>query len=599
MRKALIFFTILFLAGLMSGVTVYEVQYTEDASGDSPLVGQIVTVTGIVSAVNWYTTAVTTHFCITDPEGGAWHGVFVYNFDFTVELGDEVEVTATVQEYYGWTELSSVTNVTILSSGNPIPPAIEVTTLEVSGTEAYEGVLVQVNNVTVTQDPNNYGEAFITDGSGECQTDDAMYNYGPALGANYSFIRGIVDYSYDEYGLNPRTAEDIGFAGEPGYIEGQVDLDGGTGNLVDVVVTAGSITTNCYASGEYELELPPGTYNVTASLDGYGPQTITGVLVEEDETTSGVDFVLTPAAEATIYDIQYTEDVSGDSPMVGQVVTVTGIVTGAGYVGNNYFFLSSPEGGAWNGIYVYQSAVEVAEGDEVTFNAMVSEYFGLTELGSVTGLVINSSGNALPDPVLLTSGEAGTEAYESVLVHLEDLTVTQEPDPGSGEWYVNDGSGALQVDDGFFYLNEVEPPIVINVGTVVESLTGILDYAYDEYGVQPRYPEDIVLGSAADENVISADLNLQAFPNPFIMGVSRSMVNISFDLENEAEVTLSVYNLKGQKVKELAEGLMTSGSHSVYWQGDDLRGKFLPSGVYFYRLQADNNSSSGKLLLFR
>ena len=790
MRKFVFIIVLLIISNVILGETVYDIQYTTDPSGDSPLVGQIVTVSGIVTATNWYSSGNSNNFFISDEEGGEWHGIFVYNFDYVVELGDEVELTAEVSEYYGFTELSNLTALTVLSSGNPVPDELVVTTQALSGTEAYEGVLVQVNEVEVTVDPDDYGQAYINDGSGVCQTDDAMYDYEPSLGNEYAYIIGIVDYSYDEYGLNPRSAMDIGAAGEPGYIEGVVDLDGGAGNLEDVLVNAGGYTTNPDEDGEYDMELPPGSYNVTASLAGYSSQTISDVVVEEEETTSGIDFLLSPSAEVTIYDIQYTEDVSGDSPYIDQVVTVSGIVSGFGFGGNNFFFITSEAGGAWNGLYVYQYDVEVAQGDNVTISGEISEYFGFTELGNISEIVINSSGNALPDPVEITTAElASTEAYESVLVQVNDVAVTILPNDNN-EWFVDDGSGASQVDDGFGAI-----PSDIAVGDQFVSITGIVDYSYDEYGLNPRamgdfetgggpevtpiydiqytedvsgdspyagqivtvegivsgagynvdyyfitsadggawngvyvydtanapalgdmvrfnaevseyfgftelmditdfevissgnelpepaeittlelsseeayesvlvmienltviaepndynewfvddgsgvcqiddgfgfIPEGIEVGSpnfysiaglvdysfsefglnprsvadfdlipSNDDNIISLYL-LKAYPNPFNPGSSRSPMTFSYTLEAASEVNLAVYNIKGQKVAELADGEKTAGTYNISWNGENNSGTALPAGVYFYQLKSGNMQESDKLLLIR
>ncbi|MCD4746594.1 MAG: FG-GAP-like repeat-containing protein, partial [Bacteroidales bacterium] len=82
---------------------------------------------------------------------------------------------------------------------------------------------------------------------------------------------------------------------QTGWIEGTVSLTGGTGNIEDVVVTAGSISANPDATGLYSIGIYPGTYNVTASLDGYEAETVTDVLVEEGQTTDGIDFTLYPS----------------------------------------------------------------------------------------------------------------------------------------------------------------------------------------------------------------------------------------------------------------------------------------------------------------
>jgi hypothetical protein len=82
-----------------------------------------------------------------------------------------------------------------------------------------------------------------------------------------------------------------GTPADPGTIEGTVYLDG-TGNVEDVEVEAGGVIVNPADDGTYSIELQPGTYDVTATIAGYGEETITGVIVTEGNATTGVDFNL-------------------------------------------------------------------------------------------------------------------------------------------------------------------------------------------------------------------------------------------------------------------------------------------------------------------
>ena len=77
-----------------------------------------------------------------------------------------------------------------------------------------------------------------------------------------------------------------------GWIEGNVVLDGGTGNVEDVVVTAGTETVNPDANGDYSIEIDAGTYDVTASLEGYLDEIVVDVVVIEGEITGNIDFTL-------------------------------------------------------------------------------------------------------------------------------------------------------------------------------------------------------------------------------------------------------------------------------------------------------------------
>jgi hypothetical protein len=86
----------------------------------------------------------------------------------------------------------------------------------------------------------------------------------------------------------------------------------------------------------------------------------------------------------------------------------------------------------------------------------------------------------------------------------------------------------------------------------------------------------------------------QNFPNPF-----NSSTVIRFALPQSEEVELSVFNLAGQKVATLVEGVRQAGAYTVNWDGRDEGGKELASGVYLYRLRAGERGETRKLLLLR
>jgi len=72
MQKFIIIIVLLILSSVVLGETVYDIQYTTDPGGASPLEGSTVTVTGIVTAINWYVSGNANRFFISDPEGGEW-----------------------------------------------------------------------------------------------------------------------------------------------------------------------------------------------------------------------------------------------------------------------------------------------------------------------------------------------------------------------------------------------------------------------------------------------------------------------------------------------------------------------------------------------
>jgi hypothetical protein len=84
-----------------------------------------------------------------------------------------------------------------------------------------------------------------------------------------------------------------------------------------------------------------------------------------------------------------------------------------------------------------------------------------------------------------------------------------------------------------------------------------------------------------------------AYPNPFNPGT-----NISFSLAEESEVTIIVYNSRGQKIRSLsADQTYPKGFNSVSWNGKDYRGNEVSSGVYLYKMSVSNRYESSKKMM--
>ena len=112
-------------------------------------------------------------------------------------------------------------------------------------------------------------------------------------GANYyNYI--VVPYNLVGDG-DPTTSNTLLIG--PGTISGTVQIIDGLGNVEDVVIEAGGETANPLANGTYFIELVPGTYDVTATLAGYGSETIEDVVVIEGNATTGINFWLVTGSE--------------------------------------------------------------------------------------------------------------------------------------------------------------------------------------------------------------------------------------------------------------------------------------------------------------
>ena len=109
-----------------------------------------------------------------------------------------------------------------------------------------------------------------------------------------------------------------------GSISGTVTLENtpySTGNIQDVVITAGAYSTSPGEYGNYTLPVYPNTYDVTASLYGYEDSTIEGVVVIEGENTPYIDFDLNCLFGGLAGNVT---DLKTGLPIEGAIVTVLG-----------------------------------------------------------------------------------------------------------------------------------------------------------------------------------------------------------------------------------------------------------------------------------
>ncbi|MCK4665478.1 lamin tail domain-containing protein [Candidatus Dependentiae bacterium] len=208
--------------------TIYSVQFNNTIQGTDPdcfpstrdaEVG--VTLQGIVSAITGG------HFYIAE-SSAPWHSIYVYNSGEAPLVGDLITLTGEVDEYNGLTEMKNLSYYNVDSSGNPVhgPYTITCETYGGSGdwgaacdanTESIEGSLVTLYNVEVSSEISKYNYWRIKDQGGTLHfgCDDTYYDPAGDIinGRQIDQITGIITYGYGYYRLNPRDAGDIIFAG--------------------------------------------------------------------------------------------------------------------------------------------------------------------------------------------------------------------------------------------------------------------------------------------------------------------------------------------------------------------------------------------------
>ena len=106
---------------------------------------------------------------------------------------------------------------------------------------------------------------------------------------------------------------------------------------------------------------------------------------------------------------------------------------------------------------------------------------------------------------------------------------------------------------------------------------------------------------ASPTSVAGAEGNLptsfglgQNYPNPF-----NPTTEITFDVPHNSHVTISVYNILGRKVATVVDEKLSAGSYVRTWNGISDAGSMVSSGIYLYKLQAEDFAQTRKMMLLK
>jgi hypothetical protein len=112
-----------------------------------------------------------------------------------------------------------------------------------------------------------------------------------------------------------------------------------------------------------------------------------------------------------------------------------------------------------------------------------------------------------------------------------------------------------------------------------------------DYIYTTSFTSDVMSSGVDDDPFTSlpSHLSINNYPNPF-----NSQTTISFNLPVSGRISIEIYNLNGQLIEAVLDETRSAGEHSVVWNAGDL-----PSGLYFYRLTAENSTSTKKMTLLK
>ena len=135
-----------------------------------------------------------------------------------------------------------------------------------------------------------------------------------------------------------------------------------------------------------------------------------------------------------------------------------------------------------------------------------------------------------------------------------------------------------------------------NGSTNIPTVVSMSNFYYNETAVSSA-PNGVILlspSTSSEEQFPAAVLSVQNYPNPF-----NPSTTIMLNIPQTGMVKAAIYNLKGQLVYSLNNGILNEGDHSFVWHGVDQQGAPQGNGIYLLKVKSESGSSIRKLTLMK
>jgi hypothetical protein len=175
-----------------------------------------------------------------------------------------------------------------------------------------------------------------------------------------------------------------------------------------------------------------------------------------------------------------------------------------------------------------------------------------------------------------------------------------------------DGTGSVYVDDFYAHVPLTQTGLFVKYGDIAMAAmedsvnTMMIEWdvwSFDGFEATPSSGGSRMMTLNISEELVGVDGGIALptefalhnnYPNPF-----NPVTNITYDIAQNSEVTLEIYNVMGQRVRTLAQGSHEPGRYRVMWNATNDYGQSLSSGMYIYRIQAGDFVSVKKLILMK
>ncbi len=568
MRKYIIILLVGLLVawnGISSATTIYEIQYNTTDPGftgitcyPSPLMENTVDVVGVVMGVDPGGSG----FYIQDADS-LWSGIFVYNSDQSVSRGDSVSFTAVVREegdnFDGYTQLEEISSFQQLSENAQLFDPLNINSGMLSepcndSAESYEGMLVGVANVTVTEVADGNGRWKVDDGSGGVFIGNDYYSYNPVVGESLLSITGVVSGFNNGADVNyiilPRNADDLKFASNPRPNISNIAITPSSPTSQDDITISAIITDDSRVESAFvhyglndntvsdslQMSVEDSTYTGLIPALGDSGWLYYYISATDDSNATTV----TSLDSVGILSVINMADIQADPEQwVGEMVTCQGVVTiGIDVIQtgklNSYF-----QDNSGRGLNLYSSqttpdyAAYVKRGVLIRAKGTIDVYQGRTELKDPDITFIDSL-QPLPTPQVLTTGQASEQNWDGTLVVVSGDIISIGSESGGGNnVMVDDGSGAVTV--------RVWTTTGIDVGNLIEGQTYTVVGVGGDYNgtkqIVPGYPEDIYPGNYTPGGIGTATIQ------PSDVKADQTDLTETITIASDSSITLDIIKI--------------------------------------------------------
>ncbi|MBH10002.1 MAG: hypothetical protein CMG74_06560 [Candidatus Marinimicrobia bacterium] len=524
--------------------TITAIQQNCDSLGFSDYEGEYVQVHGIVTAVDRLgnPSAFTIQETSNDGSTAPWSGIYVFFGAPQLNIGDYAEVWAWVAEYRGYGALGDPNHsMTALLAGH----------VTVHGNMIHEGHhLSHPAMLTVSEAGSEPWEGVRVHVRG-IVTEEAVFD------------PDADDYNYGEWTLTDSTGSinvnDRYFVSDPMLgaameVTGPINQWGGSGNTAPV--------WKIEPADAHDLAGPPMIMDVVDVPNDQGGRVylhFAAAYGDQAGDGSGIGYTV----------LRMDPSQPGTPPH--EVVVASGDAWGAGEYTYEVSTRHDSVGAGPMGMGITRLRVVANFPDRVF----------LSNMGM--GYSVDNIAPGIPMGLFAQAGEGQSIMLNWDPVEAEDLThyaVFRNTDPSSNEWLM-----IGETSEPFFLDENVDP--------------GTYSYAVEAF--------DAVNGSGMSEatsvmlsNDGSVDLIPEEFalynnhPNPF-----NPVTNIVYDIPEMADVSITIYNITGQRVHTLVQGQHFPGRYRVMWNATNDYGQPLASGMYIYMIRAGDFTSVKKLMLLK